>query len=81
MNKGLITARNVSEGSFGAALLVLCQDLNLGVVDLAKGPAVKGSLARSTTTNQTFHLDGSLVLKSLKLRGVMTLLRPTSGLH
>jgi hypothetical protein len=34
---------------------------SFGVVDLAKGPPVLGSSARSTTSTAALYLDGSLV--------------------
>jgi hypothetical protein len=48
----------LSTGSFATSAL---SSFNLGVVDLAKGPAVLGSLARSTTSTPVLYLDRALV--------------------
>ena len=42
--------------------------LEFRVVDLAKDPAAKGSLARYTTINPNFCLDGALVCEWLGVR-------------
>jgi hypothetical protein len=40
---------------------------NLGVVDLAEGPSVLGSLARSTTSTPVLYLDTALARKRMNV--------------